>query len=43
MFYQLTEREKYLGKEIVDAAYIHKSLGPGNVALIKDGIKRFIV
>ena len=30
MFYQLTEREEYLGKEIVDAAYkVHKSLGPG--------------
>ena len=30
MFYQLTEREEYLGKEIVDAAFkVHKSLGPG--------------
>ena len=30
MFYQLAEREEYLGKEIVDAAYkVHKSLGPG--------------
>ena len=30
MFYQLTGREEFLGKEIVDAAYkVHKSLGPG--------------
>ena len=30
MFHQLTEREEYLGKEIVDAAFkVHKSLGPG--------------
>jgi GxxExxY protein len=30
MFSKLTEREEFLGKEIVDAAYkVHKELGPG--------------
>ena len=30
MYLQLSEREEYLGKEIVDAAYkVHKELGPG--------------
>lgn len=30
MFTKLSEREEYLGKEIVDAAYrVHKELGPG--------------
>ncbi len=30
MYSQLSEREEYLGKEIVDAAYqVHKELGPG--------------
>lgn len=30
MFIKLTEREEFLGKEIVDAAYkVHKELGPG--------------
>ncbi|MEP7238911.1 MAG: GxxExxY protein [Ferruginibacter sp.] len=30
MYSQLTEREEFLGREIVDAAYkVHKELGPG--------------
>lgn len=30
MYQGLTEREEFLGKEIVDAAYkVHKELGPG--------------
>lgn len=30
MFSQLSDREEFLGKEIVDAAYkVHKELGPG--------------
>ena len=30
MYSKLSEREEYLGKEIVDAAYkVHKELGPG--------------
>ena len=30
MYSQLSEREEFLGKEIVDAAYkVHKELGPG--------------
>ena len=30
MFIKLSDREEYLGKEIVDAAYrVHKELGPG--------------
>ncbi len=30
MYFNLTEREEFLGKEIVDAAYkVHKELGPG--------------
>ena len=30
MYSELSEREEYLGKEIVDAAYkVHKELGPG--------------
>ena len=30
MFTKLSEREEYLGKEIVDAAYkVHRELGPG--------------
>ena len=30
MFTKLSDREEYLGKEIVDAAYrVHKELGPG--------------
>ncbi|MBL0183301.1 MAG: GxxExxY protein [Chitinophagaceae bacterium] len=30
MYPQLSEREEFLGKEIVDAAYkVHKELGPG--------------
>jgi len=30
MFIKLTDREEFLGKEIVDAAYkVHKELGPG--------------
>ena len=35
MYAQLSEREEYLGKEIVDAAYrVHKELGPGLLEVI---------
>ncbi len=35
MYAQLSEREEYLGKEIVDAAYrVHKELGPGLLEII---------
>jgi GxxExxY protein len=35
MYAQLSEREEFLGKEIVDAAYrVHKELGPGLLEII---------
>lgn len=35
MYYQISEQEEYLGKEIVDAAYrVHKELGPGLLEII---------